>query len=248
MVWGVAIVAGAKVHDKQSQADNNSSNIYHHLPPNVDLNRCRLQRCLTTGHLLAELLANVAYYKLLFAWPGMVWSAADTFARRPAALYYSFKWTKAPMFWAPGMLPDSSEKKKEDIVDSNQGGGRVSLFVFVALKLFRLLVPHMMLLYLDFLKDGQNTSGVMFYLEVCFPDTKRIWRFWVLSDGISGRPSQDPAKKDLNISSPRDRVSWGWKLASWEVSVPARWWERIQCWDIRLASRTVLILHCHFLV
>lgn len=91
MVWGVAIVAGAKVHDKQSQADNNSSNIYHHLPPNVDLNRCRLQRCLTTGHLLAELLANVAYYKLLFAWPGMVWSAADTFARRPAALYYSFK-------------------------------------------------------------------------------------------------------------------------------------------------------------
>lgn len=73
------------------------------------------------------------------------------------------------------MLPDSSKKKKDDIVDSNQGGGRVCLFVFVALKLFRLLVPHnMMLLYLDFPKDGQNTSGVMFYLEVCFPDTKLI--------------------------------------------------------------------------
>eukprot|EP00434_Breviolum_minutum_P044550 symbB.v1.2.039800.t1/scaffold6792.1/size15526/3 len=56
---------------------------------------------IVAGHLLAELLANVAYYKLLFAWPGMVWSAVDTLAR---------------------MLPDSSEKKKEDIVDSNQGG------------------------------------------------------------------------------------------------------------------------------
>jgi len=156
------------------------------------------------------------WHTINFCLPGLVWFGLPLTHSHVAQLHYitpSFVNEGSNVlgsnFSRPGMLPDSSEKKKEDIVDSNQGGGRVSLFVFVALKLFRLLVPHMMLLYLDFLKDGQNTSGVMFYLEVCFPNTKRIRRFWVLSDGISRRPSQDPAKKDLNISSPRDRVYWG---------------------------------------
>lgn len=121
------------------------------------------------------------WHTINFCLPGLVWFGLPLTRSHVAQLHYitpSFVNEGSNVlgsnFSRPGMLPDSSEKKKEDIVDSNQGGGRVSLFVFVALKLFRLLVPHMMLLYLDFLKDGQNTSGVMFYLEVCFPNTKRI--------------------------------------------------------------------------
>lgn len=37
MAWGIAIVAGAKVHDKQSQADNKSSNIYHQTSTSTDV-------------------------------------------------------------------------------------------------------------------------------------------------------------------------------------------------------------------
>ena len=33
MAWGIAILAGAKVHDKQSQADNKTSKIHKRRPP-----------------------------------------------------------------------------------------------------------------------------------------------------------------------------------------------------------------------